>query len=167
MASIYTNLDPGTNKLADTRYQSDMKQYKFGLTKTFNEKRRKISLFYKYNLTQNATDGVAPFIFVGDGSVREYNGFRMGRDGFLPVNGQITYLSTLDIYRESISKGLTTWPETSNLETTRSDCHAWGASPNIEFYRIILGIASASLGFSTVRIMPSLGDIQKIGGSIP
>ena len=52
--------------------------------------------------------------------------------------------------------GLTTWAEMP--EPTRSDCHAWGASPNIEFFRILLGIDSNAPGFKSIRIAPSLGD---------
>ncbi len=63
--------------------------------------------------------------------------------------------------------GLTTWAETSDLEGTRSDCHAWGASPNIELYRTVLGIDSDAVGFKRVRIEPHLGDIREIGGTIP
>ena len=77
------------------------------------------------------------------------------------------YLEWLDIWRKNIDLGLTTWGETSQVETTRSDCHAWGASPNIEFFRILLGIESASPNFKTVKIEPHLGDIDKIGGEMP
>jgi hypothetical protein len=77
------------------------------------------------------------------------------------------YLDWLDIWRKNMELGLTTWAEISQVETTRSDCHAWGSSPNIEFFRIILGIESASPNFKTVRIAPNLGDIEKIGGEMP
>ena len=77
------------------------------------------------------------------------------------------YLKWLDKWRENIANGLTTWAETSDVNTSRSDCHAWGASPNIEFFRILLGIDSASPAFRTVRIAPNLGDITKIGGTMP
>lgn len=77
------------------------------------------------------------------------------------------YMEWLDIWRENISLGLTTWAETSDVQGTRSDCHAWGASPNIEFFRTILGIDSDAVGFSKVRIEPHLGDIKKIGGTMP
>lgn len=63
--------------------------------------------------------------------------------------------------------GLTTWGETSQVETTRSDCHAWGSSPNIEFFRILLGIESAAPNFKSIKIEPHLGDIKKIGGEMP
>ena len=77
------------------------------------------------------------------------------------------YLKWLDKWRENIQMGLTTWAETSNLANTRSDCHAWGASPNIEFYRTILGIDSDAPGFAKVKIEPHLGSINNIGGEIP
>ena len=77
------------------------------------------------------------------------------------------YLSWLDKWRENIRMGLTTWGETSNVDETRSDCHAWGASPNIEIFRTILGIDSDAPGFTKVRIAPHLGDIEKIGGEMP
>ena len=50
---------------------------------------------------------------------------------------------------------------------TRSDCHAWGASPNIEFFRTVLGIDSDAVAFKRVRIEPHLGDLQEIGGTMP
>ena len=77
------------------------------------------------------------------------------------------YLKWLDIWRQNLALGLTTWAETSDLDKTRSDCHAWGASPNIEFFRIVLGIDSEAPGFSRVKIEPHLGNIRKIGGEMP
>jgi alpha-L-rhamnosidase len=77
------------------------------------------------------------------------------------------YMNWLDKWRENMEMGLTTWAETSNLDTSRSDCHAWGASPNIEFFRILLGIDSEARGFSKVKIEPHLGTIKTIGGEIP
>ena len=77
------------------------------------------------------------------------------------------YLDWLDVWRENIAMGMTTWAETSDVSGTRSDCHAWGASPNIEFYRTVLGIDSAAPGFSRVRIEPHLGELKQVGGTIP
>ena len=77
------------------------------------------------------------------------------------------YTDWLDVWRKNITLGLTTWGETSEVETTRSDCHAWGASPNIEFFRIILGIESDAPYFEKVKIEPHLGAIKKIGGEMP
>lgn len=77
------------------------------------------------------------------------------------------YLKWLDKWRENIKLGLTTWAETSDVSMSRSDAHAWGSSPNIEFYRIILGIDSDAPGFSRIKIEPHLGAIKNISGEIP
>ena len=77
------------------------------------------------------------------------------------------YLKWLDTWRENMAMGLTTWGEDANVFGTRSDCHAWGASPNIEFFRTVLGIDSDAVAFKRVRIEPHLGDLQEIGGTMP
>jgi hypothetical protein len=77
------------------------------------------------------------------------------------------YMKWLDIWRKNIANGLTTWAEISDLENNRSDCHAWGSSPNIEFFRTILGIDSYAPGFTKIKIEPHLGDITNISGEIP
>ncbi len=68
------------------------------------------------------------------------------------------YLNWLDLWRENIKMGMTTWAEISDINNARSDCHAWGASPNIEFFRTVLGIDSDAPGFAKVKIEPKLGD---------
>ena len=77
------------------------------------------------------------------------------------------YLTWLDKWYENIAMGMTTWAEDSNVNGARSDCHAWGASPNIEFYRIVLGIDTDAPGFKRVKIEPHLGDLKTAGGEIP
>ena len=77
------------------------------------------------------------------------------------------YMQWLDKWRENMHQGLTTWAEKSDLSTTRSDCHAWGSSPNIEFFRTVLGIDSAAPGFAKVRIEPHLGMLKTISGEMP
>ncbi len=77
------------------------------------------------------------------------------------------YISWLGIWRDNIKMGMTTWAEMSDISASRSDCHAWGSSPNIELYRTVLGIESDAPGFSKVRIEPHLGTITHIGGEIP
>jgi alpha-L-rhamnosidase len=77
------------------------------------------------------------------------------------------YTSWLNIWRQNISQGLTTWAEVADLVNNRSDCHAWGASPNVEFFRTILGIDSYAAGFSKVQVAPNLGTLTNVSGSIP
>lgn len=77
------------------------------------------------------------------------------------------YMDWLNKWRENMQQGLTTWAEKSDLSTTRSDCHAWGSSPNIEFFRTVLGIDSDAPGFARVRIEPHLGKLKSISGEMP
>jgi alpha-L-rhamnosidase len=77
------------------------------------------------------------------------------------------YMVWLDKWRENLQMGLTTWAEHSNVDSSRSDCHAWGSSPNIEFFRTLLGIDSDGLSFSKVKIEPHLGDLKKASGAMP
>ena len=75
------------------------------------------------------------------------------------------YLDMLGPWRTMLDRGLTTWAETA--DPTRSDCHAWGASPNFELFRTVLGIDSAGPGFSSVIVRPFLGKLTHVSGAIP
>jgi alpha-L-rhamnosidase len=76
------------------------------------------------------------------------------------------YLDRLQTWKENLANGLTTWAE-SSVNASRSDCHAWGASPNIEFFRTVLGIDTDAPGFSKIKIQPNLGALKKVSGSMP
>ncbi|CAN5449114.1 hypothetical protein BH11BAC5_BH11BAC5_39420 [soil metagenome] len=77
------------------------------------------------------------------------------------------YSKWLGKWQENIDLGMTTWAEMSDVSGTRSDCHAWGSSPNIEFFRTILGIDSDAPGFAKVKIEPHLGELKNVSGSMP
>lgn len=77
------------------------------------------------------------------------------------------YINWLGVWKDNLKMGMTTLAEISDISGTRSDCHAWGASPNIELFRTLLGIDSDAPGFSKVKIEPHLGAITHISGSIP
>jgi alpha-L-rhamnosidase len=74
------------------------------------------------------------------------------------------YLDLLGEWDKMLERGLTTWAE--KPEPTRSDCHAWSASPNYEIFRTILGIDSAAAGFKRVLIRPFLGKLMRTSGAI-
>lgn len=76
------------------------------------------------------------------------------------------YLERLGTWEFMLKEGLTTWAEIDS-PYTRSDCHAWGASPNIEFLRTVLGVDSAGPGFSKITVKPHLGPLQKVSGVVP
>ncbi|HEU0141857.1 MAG TPA: alpha-L-rhamnosidase C-terminal domain-containing protein, partial [Bryobacteraceae bacterium] len=75
------------------------------------------------------------------------------------------YLDQLNQWRTMLQRGLTTWAE--QADPTRSDCHAWGSSPNYEVFRTVLGIDSAAPGFRRVIIRPFPGKLSRASGVIP
>lgn len=75
------------------------------------------------------------------------------------------YLSTLGPWKEMLQTGLTTFAE--KQDPTRSDCHAWSASPNYDFLATVAGIRPSSPGFKTVRMEPALGELKFIKGQMP
>jgi len=76
------------------------------------------------------------------------------------------YIDMLGPWRKMLGDGLTTWAEWEGFRV-RSDCHAWGASPNYELFRTVLGIDSAAPGFRKVTIRPHLGKLTSVSGAIP
>jgi len=75
------------------------------------------------------------------------------------------YLDQLQPWKTMLAKGLTTWEEGDYDE--RSDCHAWGASPNYDLLAGVCGIQPDSPGFKTVKIEPSLGKLKYIKVKMP
>jgi len=75
------------------------------------------------------------------------------------------YYSSLKPWRDMIAAGLTTFAESP--DPTRSDCHAWSASPIYDFLSTICGINPASPGFATVSIRPALGELKEVRGAMP
>jgi alpha-L-rhamnosidase len=75
------------------------------------------------------------------------------------------FISTLTPWKQMLENGLTTFAE--QPDPTRSDCHAWSASPVYYFLSLICGIKPNEPGFKSVRIEPHLGSLQNIEGSMP
>ncbi len=74
-------------------------------------------------------------------------------------------LDLMDPWRRMLADGMTTCSEV--FGRSRSDCHAWGSSPNIVLLTTVLGIEPAAPGFASVRIEPHLGPLTAATGSIP
>lgn len=75
------------------------------------------------------------------------------------------FIGQLKPWRDMLAMGLTTFAE--NPEPTRSDCHAWSASPLYELLSITCGIRPGEPGFRAVRIEPYLGDLPSVEGKVP
>jgi hypothetical protein len=75
------------------------------------------------------------------------------------------YYSQLTPWRDMLKNGLTTFAE--KPDPTRSDCHAWSASPIYDFLATICGIMPSSPGFKTVAVAPAFGELTEIKGTMP
>jgi hypothetical protein len=68
------------------------------------------------------------------------------------------YVDQLKIWAAYLDQGFTTFPEKPG--ETRSDCHAWSASPNYDLLATLAGIRPANPGFSNVSIRPAKVDMD-------
>jgi hypothetical protein len=75
------------------------------------------------------------------------------------------YTSLLENWTNQLDMGLTTFAET-DIEP-RSECHAWSASPNYHFLKIIAGIYPDGKHFDNIIIEPHLGDLNEINATMP
>ena len=92
--SIYQDFDPGTFKIKSTPFQDRTQIYKVALTKKYNHNRGELTAIYHYSNSHpvyNYATQSAPFIYVGDGSVREFGDFALGTTSYLPVDNEMVY----------------------------------------------------------------------------
>ena len=92
--SAYQDFDPGTFKIRSSQYQDRTQIYKAALTKRYAKGRGELTAMYKYSNSHpvyNYATQSAPFIYVGDGSVKEFGKFKLGTTSYLPVDANITY----------------------------------------------------------------------------
>ena len=98
-ANMYQDFDPGTFKIKSSQYQDRTQIYKFALTKRYNGNRGEFTAMWHYANSHPAytyATQSAPFIYGGDGSVKEYGKFKLGTTSYLPTNSNITYRDMRD-----------------------------------------------------------------------
>lgn len=96
-ASLYQNFDPGTFKIKFADFNDRTQIYKAALTRKLGGDRGKISLLYKYSYDRRmaSVTTAAPFIYVGDGSVKEVPGFKLGTSSYAPEAGRVKYMDVM------------------------------------------------------------------------
>jgi len=75
------------------------------------------------------------------------------------------FTASLIPWKRMLDAGLSTFAET--LDPTRSDCHAWSASPVYFFLSLVSGIKSNSPSFKSIKIEPNLGSLKNIDATMP
>lgn len=95
-ASIYQNLDPGSFDCKIDEYSDRTSIYHAGLTRLFD--RGQLTFLYKYAESRNTGNylNAVPFQYVGDGSVKEVNGFKIGTMSYGPRSGEVEYMDVMD-----------------------------------------------------------------------
>ena len=95
-ASMYQNFDPGSFDPQFTDFSDRTQLYHAGLTRLLDK--GKLTLKYKFSKSQalGSMVNAAPFIYVGDGSVKELDGFKLGTSSYAPAGGTFTYMDILD-----------------------------------------------------------------------
>jgi alpha-L-rhamnosidase len=73
--------------------------------------------------------------------------------------------SQLHILKKLLPLNLTTTSERQAPQ--RSDAHPWSTYPSVVFLKIVAGITPAEPEFRSVRITPTLGNLQFIRASFP
>ncbi len=74
-------------------------------------------------------------------------------------------LDLMGPWQRMLDDGMTTCTE--KFGESRSDCHAWGSSPNIFLLTTVLGVQPAAPGFARVRIEPHPGPLAAVEGQVP
>lgn len=115
-ANMYQDFDPGTFKVKSSSNQDRTQIYKAAITKRYNNNRGEFTAMYKFSESHPiytfATQS-APFIYVGDGSVKEYGDFKLGTTSYLPTDNYFTYRNMRTGQIE----------ETSYYDATRNTSH--------------------------------------------
>lgn len=142
--SIYQDFDPGTFKIKSTPFQDRTQIYKFALTKKYNDNRGELTAIYHYSNSYpvyNYATQSAPFVYVGDGSVREFGDFALGTTSYLPVDNEMVYrdmrtgeLKKTNLYDASQNRGSEftlmnnyTWDNGLNWKTVMKYDHSLGS----------------------------------------
>ena len=96
-AGTYQNFDPGSFKLQFTDYADRTQIYHAGLTRKLHGGKGYVSVQYKHANSKNPGNfaNAAPFVYVGDGSIKKVNGFDPGLDSYVPRNGAFEYTDIL------------------------------------------------------------------------
>ena len=86
-ANVYQDFDPGTFKIKSSENQDRTHIYNAAISHKYAEDRGQFTVMYKYansHPVYNFATQSAPFIYVGDGSVKEYGNFKLGTTSYLP-----------------------------------------------------------------------------------
>lgn len=158
--SIYQDFDPGTFKLRFASNQDRTQIYKAAVTKRYNRDRGELSVIYHYSNSRWPSNAAtnAPFIYVGDGSVKEIPGFKLGTSSYLPATGEMVYLDM----RTGELKKTNLYDATQNKGNQLSIHHAYKWDNGLKW--IVNAKYDHALGSYVYQTPMSMGEKQLADG---
>lgn len=90
----YANYDPTSVNSPSLKFVEQKQVYHAALTKHWSND-ESLSILYRFSLCADSSGGgysVAPFIYNGDGSIGLLNGFRLGRDCYMPADESVRWM---------------------------------------------------------------------------
>ena len=93
--NVFQDLNRGPNHLDLAYLQEHIQYYKAGISKRLAGDRGRFFATYLYTKKFSVSDPYGPFIFVGDGSVKPYGDFVLGRDQYLPSTATFDYVDVV------------------------------------------------------------------------
>ena len=91
--STYQNIDPGSNHLNYPTLMDRHQFYKGTISKVFENGKGDMALTYQYVNFMTMGENFGPFVFVGDGSVEEIDGFKLGTSCYFPEMRSVSFMN--------------------------------------------------------------------------
>lgn len=88
-------------------------------------------------------------------------------EAFNLLNRPDKFFERMDLWYSLKESGFVTTFEEADQNTTRSDCHAWGAHPLFHYFATLAGIRPAVFGFDKITIAPRLGHLESLKAILP
>lgn len=152
--NAFQDLNRGPNHLDVSYLQEHIQSYKAAISKRFAD--AKMFLTYQYTDRFNISDPYGPFIFNGDGSISQYDGFVLGKDQYLPSTSSFEYIDVVTGEKK----------EKRYVEDTGIRFHILTAGYNRNFHNGMTLEATSRLRLSNCDLTESmLGSIEQAGDS--
>lgn len=91
---VYVNLDPTDVNAPGRKFVENKQIFQLSVSKRWE--RSSLDMFYRFSRCRdNVNNGYkfAPFLYMGDGTIGNYNGFRIGRDCYMPADDEAKWLN--------------------------------------------------------------------------
>lgn len=168
----YANFDPTSVNAPGRTFVEQKQIYQMAVSKRWTNAR--FMLGYKLSFCNDNVEngyGFAPFIFDGKGGISPYNGFRLGRDCYMPENDNVRWM---DIRTGEMKQGRLGSLDSRTLHdvTAKYGCRTsggWELSASLHFCRMspslsstfnLSSITSGTGNFTLENGVPYTGQVQ-------